>query len=131
METTVNKSSILTDLKTREVHLSKKVAELEDLSKELNEIRAAIKALGGTVNTSLMYNKDAPWGERIKFVLRSKGPGTVQDIIERILELEPEKKKDKDSVHNSVTTVASNLAGTGKLKAEKDGFRNIYSIIEE
>lgn len=136
MDVVKDKNSILEDLVLRSKDLTEKVSELRKAEDELSQINAAIKALGGqpyskSIDAIMNFVEKVSistltWPEKIKYVVGILGEASVQDIINRITQLD--SKLTKDAIHNTVTSIASSLAVKGELIAKKDGIKNIYSI---
>lgn len=128
-------NEILKDLQERESDLENKVIELKAFEAELASIREAIKALNGgspflkkkPVESLNGYNKKAVWADKIKLAIKTNGTATKKQIVEYILEHEPNMNLTK--ALNNVSTIASKLFKDGEIRGIKDeSGMNIYSL---
>ena len=80
-------------------------------------------AIPNVFSDELSYNK------KIFFVLKTRGPSTVNDIVDYIVNIQP--NIDRDKLHKRVTTATSQLNIKHKIKARKVGNKNKYYLVSK
>jgi len=115
----------------------------KDLLQKLKFIREGIITYGGNITEILSvnnkeneihnkfeYEKEGTWSDKVLCVLGEIGSGFANDIIDKILEKEPDL--DRENTTKAVTVAASKLFRgkiTGKkIRAKRIGKKYKYSI---
>jgi len=124
--------------------LDKLYIQRTTLLKQLEAVNNAIIGFGGrlpssTAVTSLLstnlsvstlpdYPSKGTNEEKIKYILGKIGKSTATRIAEFIQQAEQVPDDKSDKLHGIITMVASSMYTSGKIKAEKDGKRNLYFL---
>lgn len=81
------------------------------------------------INIPDEYHSSASWPEKIAFVLSEKTDGATSDeIVERILQLDPVEKEMEKNVYSAVTQHSSKMYRIGQINAARVGRKYRYQL---
>lgn len=107
--------------------------ERQRLHKELSAIEAVVNFLNSKsdlldkiANTESTYDSNWTYSDKIIYILKQKGSAFTKDIVEVIAKNEPQL--NKKALPLTVGKIASRLVSAKKIKVEKIGTANKYSL---
>jgi hypothetical protein len=126
----------MNDIKENQQLLIKLYEQRKVLMTQLTAIENAIIGFGGSLNQNeeLVYPKTGTYEDKIKYVLKyisRHTPGGLipaTEIANFIQTQEIVDNEDVEKLHSTVTMIASSMYKAGKIKARKDGVKNLYYL---
>lgn len=113
------------------------VAHIKELTNQLKATENAIIGFGGSLNSKEQlgeYPEKGTYEDKIKYAIQSMAEDGVVDVtaadIAQFIEVSErmEFEDDINKMNSTVTMIASSMYKAGKIKAKKDGVRNLYYL---